>query len=192
MHVHTHTRQTQHSHLHICLHWNLNIILETEDWGMPVLTSTCGWLMSVGSSPCCGVRGQVQWLPTPATSWKTWTSPTWSWWVSSAHYFPSCQRPRLSIQNKYLCLCASVTQDIQNNMDYIGCCIFFDNDWNLHFVLVSRATVHANQSLFYKNKNKHLYSLTHVPWFLCRKKMCLCCRTGKVWLVVFIFLNLHT
>lgn len=60
----------------ICLDYNLKIILQTEDWGMRVLQSTCGWLMSVGCSPCCGVRGQVQLPPTPATSWKTWTSLT--------------------------------------------------------------------------------------------------------------------
>lgn len=133
----------------------LKMIPQTEGWGMRVLQSTCGWLMSVGCSPCCGVRGQVQLPPTPATSWKTWTSPTWSWWaeVSSVHCFHSCQLLSLNIQSKCLCLCASVTQEIQDHMDYTGYFVFFDNDWNLHFVLVRWATVCGNYVSFYTRKH---------------------------------------
>lgn len=53
----------------------------TGNFGRRMSRWTCGWLMSAGCSPCCGVRAPAPLPPTPATSWRTWRSPTGSWWA---------------------------------------------------------------------------------------------------------------
>lgn len=65
----------------------------------------------------------------------------------------------LSFQSKCFCLCVSVTPDIQDNMDYIGHFISFDNDWGL----VRRETMFAVHVFFTCMKNVYKNRLTPFP-----------------------------
>lgn len=75
----------------------------------------------------------------------------------------------LSFQSKCFCLCVSVTPDIQDNMDYIGHFIYFDNDWGLHFLLVRWGTMFAVHVFFTCMKNTYKNRFTPFPWFLCQE-----------------------
>lgn len=137
-------------------HKEMNILMTSSDlltgnFGTRTFQWTFGRLMSAGSSLCCGVQEPALSPPTPATSWRTWSILTGSWWASHA-YRAACFLLVSSIKHAAFaafsfrtcethfdpaCMCVSVAFWLQNKMDFSGCFSHFDNGVSLHSSAVS-------------------------------------------------------